>query len=77
MDLHHQRHLVDAGDRRDVAEKIEIELIVKRHVYRGRCVDHQQSVAVRRRVRDRSGADRAASTRPGFNDDLLAEPLRQ
>ena len=49
-------HAHDAGDRRDVADEIEIELVVERRVDRVARADQQQRVAVRRRAHDRLGA---------------------
>ena len=67
----------DAGDRRDVADEIEIELVVERRVDRVRRTDQQQRVAVGGRAHDRLGADVAAGARPVLDDEWLAEPLRQ
>ena len=70
-------HAADARDRRDVADEIEIELVVERRVDRVRRSDQEERVAVRRRAHDRLGADIAAGARPVLDDELLAEPLRQ
>ena len=70
-------HADDARDRRDVADEIEIELVVERRVDRVRRIDQEQRVAVRRRTHDRLGADIAAGARPVLDDEWLAEPLRQ
>ena len=67
----------DARDRRDVADEIEIELVVERRVDRVRRTDQEQRVAVRGRAHDRLGGDIAAGARPVLDDELLAEPLRQ
>ena len=67
----------DARDRRDVANEIEVELVVERRVDGVRRSDQEQRVAVRRRVHDHLGPDIAAGARPIFDDELLAEPLRQ
>ena len=64
-------------DRHDVADEIEVELIVER------CIDGiggsvtQERVAVGGRAHDRLGADIAACAGPVFDDEGLAEPLRQ
>ena len=71
------RHADDARDRRDVADEIEIELVVERRVDRVGERDQEQRVAVRRRAHDRLGADIAAGARPVLDDEWLAEPLRQ
>ena len=67
----------DARDRRDVADEIEIELVVERRVDRVRRSDKEERVAVRRRPHDRLGADIGAGARPVLDDEWLAEPLRQ
>ena len=67
----------DARDRRDVADEIEIELVVERRVDRVRRTDQEERVAVRRRTHDRLGGDIATGARPVLDDEWLAEPLRQ
>ena len=75
---HHDKGTADeARDRRDVADEIEIELVVKRRIDRVRRTDQEQRVAVRRRAHDRLGGDVAAGARPVLDDEWLAEPLRQ
>jgi hypothetical protein len=39
MDQHDQRQANDARDRRDIADEIEIELLIERRVDRVRCAD--------------------------------------
>src|SRR5215467_12366430 len=63
----------NAGDRRDVANEIEIELVVQRRVDRVVAPGHEQRIAVRRCARDRLGADIGAATRPVVDNKLLAE----
>ena len=46
--LHDVGHAHDARDRRDVADEIEIELVVERRVDRVAATDQEQRVAVRR-----------------------------
>ena len=77
--LHHHDvwHAADARDRRDVADEIEIELVVERRVDRVVASDQKERIAVRRRAHDRLGGDIAAGARPVLDDELLAEPLRQ
>ena len=75
---HHDEGTADqARDRRDVANEIEIEFVVKRRIDRVRRTDQEQRVAVRSRAHDRLGGDIAACARPVLDDELLAEPLRQ
>jgi hypothetical protein len=65
----------DARDRRDVAHKIEIELVVKRRVDRAVWRDQEERIAVRGRAHDCLGADVAAAARPVVDDEGLAESL--
>jgi len=66
----------DARDRRDVADEIEVELIVERRVGRVGAPDHEQRVAVLQ-ARARPPRCRCAATRPIVDDELLAELFRQ
>ena len=59
----------------DVAEEIEVELIVERRVDRVEATDQEQRVTVGRRFHDRLGTDIAGGTRPVFDDEWLAEPF--
>src|SRR5262249_5868996 len=75
---HHDKGPTDkARDRRDVADEIEIELLVERRVARVPRSNQKERVAVRWRADARLGADIAASARSILNDEWLAEPLRQ
>src|SRR5262245_65308575 len=75
---HHDLSLAaNARDRRDVADEIEVELVVERRVACVRRADEEEGVAVRRRTYDRLSADIGAAARPALNDEWLAEPLRQ
>jgi len=67
----------DASDRRDIADKIVIELVVERRVDRVRRADQEQRIAVGGRTHDRLGADIGAGARAVLDDELLTEPLRQ
>ena len=71
------RRADDARDRRDVADEIEIELVVERRVDRVGRSDQEQRIAVRWRTHDRLGGDIGAGARPVLDDEWLAEPLRQ
>src|SRR5262245_49857928 len=77
MDRHDKRLADDGCDRCDVADEIEIEVVVERRVDRVRRSRQEERVAVRRRLHDRLGTDIAAGTRPVLDDELLAEPLGQ
>ena len=66
------RNADDTADRRDVADEIEIELLVERSVDCVRYAGEQERVSVGRRIHDQFGADIA--TRPVLD---LAKPLRE
>jgi hypothetical protein len=61
----------------DVADEIEIELVVERRIDRAGRTDQEERVAVCRRAHDRFGADVGAATRPVVDYELLAKPLRK
>src|SRR5262245_5584795 len=67
----------DASDRRDVADEIEIELVVERRIDRVGRSDQEERVAVCRRAHDRFGTNIAARARPVLDDEWLAQPLGQ
>jgi hypothetical protein len=73
MHDHHARHADNAGDRSNIANKIEIELVVQRRVDRVVAPGHEQRIAVRRCAHDRLGADIAAGSRSVLDDEWLAE----
>ena len=70
-------HADDARDRRDVADEVEIELLVERRVDRVRRRHQIKHVAVGRRAHDHLGADIGAGARLVLDIELLTEPLRQ
>src|SRR5215831_5495871 len=63
IEHHDVGNAIDGSDRRDVAEKNEIELVVKRRVDLGGRVDQQERITVRGRADDRVGADITAAAR--------------
>src|SRR5262249_18504198 len=67
----------NTSNRRDVADKIEIELVVERRVDCVRGTNQEKRVTIRRRAYDRVDTDIAAAARPVLDDELLPEPLRQ
>jgi hypothetical protein len=75
--FHDQGNEADERHRRDVAHKIETEVVVERSVDRVRRHAEQQRVAVRRRAHHRFGRDIAAGARPVVDDDSLAQAIRQ
>src|SRR5262249_33712566 len=62
---------------RDVADEIEIELVVERRVDRVESTDQEQRVAVGRGTHDRLSGDIAAGARTVLDDERLTEPLRE
>jgi hypothetical protein len=67
----------DAGDRCDIADEVEIELVVERRIDQICRRDKEERVAVRRRAHDRFGADIPATAWPVIDHEWLAEPFRQ
>jgi hypothetical protein len=54
---HDARHADDAGDRRNVADEIEVKLLIERRVDSVCRVGQKERIAVRRRTHDRLRAD--------------------
>jgi hypothetical protein len=63
--------------RRDIALKIERQVVEQRDIERGRGRDEQQRVAVGRRIDHGLDGDIGAGARLVLDDDRLTEPLRQ
>src|SRR5262249_47214399 len=76
VQVHDIRRAKNSRDWRDVADEIEIELVVERRVDRVRGADQEQRVAIRGLVRDRLGAD-VGTRGPVLDSELLAETLRE
>jgi hypothetical protein len=64
VDHHRKRCAYDTCDWRDVADEIEVEIVVERSVDRCRRANQEERIAVRRRSHDRRRGDIAAGTRP-------------
>src|SRR6516162_7947349 len=77
MDLYGKRVSSNARDRRDVADEIEIELVVEGGVDRVHSNASEKRIAVGGRTYNGLGGDIAGGTRSVLDDELLAEPLRQ
>src|SRR5262249_61211662 len=77
MDHHHKRHDHNAGDRRDVADEIEVELVIERRVTSVRRGREKERMPVWSRTDDRLGGDIAVRSGPVLDDKWLAEPLRE
>jgi hypothetical protein len=77
--VHHQNVglAADPGNRCDVADEIEIELLKQRGVDRIRRNGQQERVAIGRGVHDGLGGQIAAGPRAVFDDEWLTEPLLQ
>jgi hypothetical protein len=70
LDYHYIRAAANVRDWRNVADESEIELFVKRRVYRVRQADKQERIAVGRCPHDAFGADIAAGARSVLNKPL-------
>ena len=77
VDNHDKADAPNARDRRDIANEIEVEIVVEGRVIRVRVSDCEQRVAVGGRTHDGLGRDIAASTWSVLNEEFLAEPFRQ
>jgi hypothetical protein len=64
-------HTINARDGRDIANKIETQLLVERRVDDVVRTDDEQGVAVRWCADDRLGTDIATCPRPVLNDEGL------
>ncbi len=69
MHLHRQRLAADAGDRRDVAQEIVIQLVVERGVHRIADRGEQERIAVSRSLHDDLGGDIAAGAGAIVDDE--------
>jgi len=67
----------NASARRNITDKIVIELFVESCVDRGGAADHEERVAVGRGAYDGLNTDIATASRTVLNEELLAEALRQ
>src|SRR5262249_51797227 len=74
---HHQGRADDAGNWRDVADEIVIELVVECGVDRVQGSRQEERVAVGRGAHDRLGGNIAARAWSILDDERLTEPLRQ
>src|SRR5260370_1892351 len=75
--LYGKRLTSNARDRRNVTDKIELEIFVECSVTRVRKTSQQKRIAIRGRMHDGLGGDISAGTRPVLDNELLAEPLRE
>lgn len=60
---------------RNVANEIEIEIVIERRADRRRWISHQKRMAIRWRTHNRFYADIGTGTRSVFDDKLLAKSL--
>jgi len=77
VDLEHERIERDDRDRHDIANEVELEVLVECRIARVRLAGRQQRIAVGGCVHDRLGGDVGAGARPVLDDELLAQSLRQ
>src|SRR5262245_33682762 len=77
IDLHDLGHAEDAGDRRDIAEKHEAELVVERRVNSVRRGHQKERIPIWSRTDDRLGGDISAGPRTVLDHERLTETLRQ
>src|SRR5215831_14237395 len=70
---HYKRHPDDPGDRRDVADEIEVEFLIERRVTRVRPSNQEERIAVGRGAHDRFGGDIGGPARTVLNDEWLAQ----
>src|SRR5262252_3836223 len=75
MDLQDKGRSEDTSDHRDVADKVEVELLIERSVDGVRRSDGEQRVAVCRRAHHRLGREIGGTAWSVLDDKLLAEPL--
>ena len=71
--LQNNGHAHDGGDRRNVADEVEIELVVKRGIDGVRRTDRDKRMAICRRTRYRLHRDVGRGTWPVLDDKRLAE----
>jgi len=74
---HDKGRFDDARDRCDIADEIEIEIVIERRIYRARRTSQEDRVAIRRCAHDRLNAYIGTRARPVLNSEWLSEPLRQ
>src|ERR1700680_146348 len=71
--LHDEGHAGNACNRRDVADEIEIKIVVERRIDRVRADDLEERIAIGRRPDDCLDGNIAAGTWPVFDNKWLAE----
>src|SRR5262249_31910474 len=77
MHHHDVGHDNNAGDRRDVADEIEVELVIECRVERVRRSGHKERSAAGERPHEGLGGIITAGAGRVLDDEWLAEPLRQ
>src|SRR5262245_24342672 len=77
MHVQDERNAINAGDRRGVANEIELEIIVQGRIDRVRSIGEEKRLAVRGRAHRHFGRDIAGSTRPVIDEKLLTQTVRQ
>ena len=73
MDHQDVRYTQDTGNRRHVADEVEVEIAIKGRVDRTGRIDQLQCIAIGRRPNDVLGRDVRSGTRLVFDDEGLPE----
>src|SRR5215510_13965713 len=61
----------------DVADEIEIEVVIEGRIDRGSSIRTKERIAIGRRTDDGLGGDIAGGATPVLDDEWLTEPLRE
>src|SRR5436190_7200029 len=77
VDEHDVRLAINSGHRGDVADEIEIALVVERGIARVGGVDQEKRVTICRCTHHRLSAYDIAASRPVLDDELLTKSFRQ
>src|SRR6516164_9116116 len=75
MHQHDVGHDNNGGNRRDVADEIEIEVVIEGRVDCGSSIRTKERIAVSGRTYDCFGGDIAGGACPVLDDEWLTEPL--
>src|SRR5437763_16223801 len=73
----YQKRPLDERNGCDVADEIEIELVIEGRVDRGSSIRTKERIAIGGRTDDDLGGDIAGGTGPVLDDEWLTEPLRE
>src|SRR5439155_732095 len=73
----YQKRPLDERNGCDVADEIEIEVVIEGRVDRGSSIRAKERIAIGGRTDDGLGGDIAGSAAPVLDDEWLTEPLRE